>query len=180
MAVPILRIVIGAALLLLGRKLYWLFVAGVGFVVATELVTRFSGIESLALLILIALAAGVVGALLAVWLQRAAIGLAGFFAGGYAVLALLDLARVQVPVLIWVLALVGAVMGVVVTLVVFDWGLIALSSLAGAGTIVQALDLTRPMTVVAFLVLLAIGMAVQASLLAQEGRRGQDSRRGKR
>jgi hypothetical protein len=180
MAVPVLRILVGAALLLLGCQLYWLFVAGVGFAVAMELVTRFAGIESTALMLLIALAAGIVGALLAVWLQKAAIGLAGFFAGGYAVLALLDLAGTRVPALSWILALVGAVIGVVVTLVVFDWALIILSSLAGAGTIIQALDLTRPMTVAGFLVLLTIGIAVQASLLTREKRRGTESRRGTR
>jgi hypothetical protein len=180
MAVPVLRILIGAALLLLGRQLYWLFVAGVGFAVAMELVTRLAQIESTALMLAIALAAGLVGALLAVWLQKAAIGLAGFVAGGYAVLALLELAGIRVPVLSWVLALVGAVIGVVVTLVVFDWGLIILSSLAGAGTVAQALDLTRPLTVAGFLVLLMIGIAVQASLLTREKRQGTESRRGTR
>jgi hypothetical protein len=171
MAVPVLRILVGAALLLLGRQLYWLFVAGVGFAVAMELVTRLAEIDSRALLLLIALAAGIVGALVAVWLQKAAIGLAGFLAGGYAVLALLDLAGMRAPVLSWFLALVGAVIGVLLTLIVFDWGLIALSSLAGAGIIVRALDLTRPVTVAVFLVLLVAGIAAQASLLAQEQRR---------
>jgi hypothetical protein len=178
MAVTVLSILVGAALLLLGRQLYWLFVAGVGFAVAAGLVARLAQVESVWLLLLIALAAGVVGALLAVGLQRAAIGLAGFLAGGYVVLALLDVAGVQLPVLSWVLALVGAVIGVVLILVVFDWGLIVLSSLAGAGIIVQALDLTTLVTVVGFLVLLAAGIAIQASLLAQERRRPRRARRG--
>jgi hypothetical protein len=171
MAVPIVRILIGAALLLLGRQLYWLFVAGVGFAVAMELVARLAEIDSRALMLLIALAAGIVGALVAVWLQKVAIGLAGFLAGGYAVLALLNLAGMQRTVFSWVLALVGAVIGVVLTLVVFDWGLVALSSLAGAGIIVQALNLTRPTILAVFLVLLVVGMAIQASLLAQEKHR---------
>jgi hypothetical protein len=171
MAVPILRILIGAALLLLGRQLYWLFVAGVGFAVAMELVARLAETDSRALVLLIALAAGIVGALVAVWLQKAAIGLAGFLVGGYAVFALLELAGMRPPVLVWVLALLGAVIGVVLTLMVFDWGLIALSSLAGAGIIVRALDLARPITVVVFVVLLVAGVAIQASLLGQEQRR---------
>jgi hypothetical protein len=173
MALPVLRILVGAALLLLGRQLYWLFVAGIGFAVATELVARLAQVDSTALRLLIALGAGIFGALAAVWLQKAAIGLAGFLAGGYAVLALLNLVGMQEPVVSWVLALVGAVIGVVLTLMVFDWGLITLSSLAGAGIIVRALDLTSPIAVVVFLVLLVAGIAIQASLLGQEGRRAE-------
>ncbi|MGD9029642.1 MAG: hypothetical protein PVG25_07490 [Anaerolineae bacterium] len=171
MAIPVLGVLVGAALLLLGRQLYWLFVAGVGFAVAMGLVTRLAEVDSATLRLLIALAAGFVGALLAVWLQKAAIGLAGFLAGGYAVLSLLDLARMQAPLLPWVLALAGAVIGVVLTLVLFDWGLIVLSSLAGAGAIVQALHLAQPATIAVFLVLVVAGIAIQGLLLAQEERR---------
>jgi hypothetical protein len=121
--------------------------------------------------LLVALAAGGVGALLAVWLQKAAIGLAGFLAGGYIVLALIDLAGFELPVLSWVLAMVGAVIGVVVILVVFDWGLIILSSLAGSGAILHALNLARPIAAVAFLILIVVGVAVQASMLAQARKR---------
>jgi hypothetical protein len=168
MIVSITTILVGAALLLLGRQLYWLFVAGVGFAVAMELVTRLARIESAVLMLVIALVAGFLGALLAIGLQKVAIGLAGFFAGGYVALALLGLGGVQAPVLSWVLTLAGAVIGVVLTLMLFDWGLIALSSLAGAGAIVQALDLTRALSVLVFLVLLTGGVALQASVLAQE------------
>jgi ABC-type lipoprotein release transport system permease subunit len=83
---------------------------------------------------------------------------------------LLDLVELQGPALSWILALVGAVIGVVLTLVLFEWALIVLSSLAGAGVIVQTLDLRRLVTVVAFLILVAIGIAIQASLLAREER----------
>jgi hypothetical protein len=165
-----LIILVGAALLLVGRQLYWLFVAGVGFAVAIDLLTRLTQIQSPLLMIIIGLGAGIAGALLAVLLQRLAIAVAGFFAGGYVTLALLDLVELQGPALSWILALVGAVIGVVLTLVLFEWALIVLSSLAGAGVIVQTLDLRRLVTVVAFLILVAIGIAIQASLLAREER----------
>jgi len=163
-------ILVGAALLLVGRQLYWLFVAGVGFAVAIDLVARLTEIQSPLLLIIIGLGAGIAGALLAILLQRLAIAVAGFFAGGYVTLALLDLFELQGPALSWILALVGAVIGVVLTLVLFEWALIILSSLAGAGVIVQTLDLRRLVTVVAFVILVAIGIAIQASLLAREER----------
>lgn len=163
-----LIILVGAALLLVGRQLYWLFVAGVGFAVAIDLVARLTEIQSPLLLIIIGLGAGIAGALLAVLLQRLAIAVAGFFAGGYVTLALLDLVELRAPALGWILALVGAVVGVVLTLVLFEWALIILSSMAGAGVIVQTLDLRRLVTMVVFAILLAIGIAIQASLLARE------------
>jgi hypothetical protein len=161
-------ILVGAALLLVGRQLYWLFVAGVGFTAAIDLVTRLTEIQSPLLMLVIGLAAGVVGALLATALQRLAIAVAGFFAGGYVTLALLDLVGLQAPTLGWILALVGAFLGVILTVVLFEWGLIILSSLAGAGVIVQAVDLTTTMTLVAFVALLAIGIAIQASALNRQ------------
>jgi hypothetical protein len=163
-----LRFLVGAALLFLGRQLYWLFVAGVGFVVTMDLVPRLAQVESTVLILIIALAAGIVGALLAVFLQKAGIALAGFLAGGYAVLALLEIGGLELATLAWVLALVGAIIGAVLTVILFDWALIILSSLTGAWMITQGLDpATTLVTGVAFLVLLGIGIAIQASLLTR-------------
>lgn len=168
MATRAVMILVGAALLLVGRQLYWLFVAGVGFTAAIDLVTRVAEIQSPLLMLIIGLAAGIVGALLAIALQRLAIAVAGFFAGGYVTLALLDLVGLQAPTLDWILGLVGATLGVVLILVLFEWGLIILSSLAGAGVIVQTVDLRTTMRLAAFVALLAIGIAIQASLLGRK------------
>lgn len=165
MAIQALRFLIGAALLLLGREFYWLFVASVGFVVAADLAPRVVQIEPSILLLVIALAAGVVGALLAVLLQEAAIGLAGFLAGGYAAIALLDLIELPSSPISWILALVGGVIGVVLILALFDWALIILSSITGAWTITRALEVRTLMTGLIFLVLLMIGLAAQASMM---------------
>lgn len=174
MAMQVVRLLVGAALLLLGRQLYWVFVAGVGFVVAMDLASRLAQVESTLLILLIALSAGVIGALLAVFLQRAAIGIAGLLAGGYVVLLLLEYIGMQTSPLSWVLAFVGGAVGVVLILMLFEWALILLSSLTGAWMITQALNLTRTVTGLAFLVLLVIGVAIQASLMRQ--RNGQRTR----
>lgn len=168
MTMQVVRVLVGAALLLLGRQLYWIFVAGVGFVVAVELVPQVIQVESTLIILIIGLAAGIVGALLAVFLQKVAIGIAGFFAGGYAALALLEVIELQIPVVSWVLALVGAVIGVILTLTLFEWALIFLSSIVGAWMITQTLGVTGTVTGLMFLILLVVGMAVQA-LLMREG-----------
>lgn len=168
----VLRLLVGAALLFLGRQLYWLFVAGVGFVVTMELVSDLAQIESTILILILALTAGIVGALLAVFLQKVGIAIAGFLAGAYAVLVLLDYVGMEATLLLWVLAIIGGVLGAVLTLVLFDWALIVISSLIGAWMITQGLNLVNDLVVaVVFLILLAVGVAIQGTLLRRtEGR----------
>jgi hypothetical protein len=168
MTIQALRLLVGAALLFLGRRLYWLFVAGVGFVVAADLVPQLLQIETTILILIIAAIVGVIGAFLAVFLQRAAIAVAGFLAGGYVVLALLDTVGLEIALIGWIVALVGAILGAVLTVLLFDWALIVLSSLAGAGLIIRGLPLENT-TIIAlvFVILLALGVAVQAALLSR-------------
>lgn len=61
MTARVLGILIGVGLLLLGRQLYWLYVAGVGFVVALDLMTRLVQIEPTLLILVIALVVGAFG-----------------------------------------------------------------------------------------------------------------------
>jgi len=78
----IISLILGVALLVAGRKLFWLFVGAAGFVTGLQLATQFwQGPELLA--IVIGLVVGVIFALLAIFLQSVAIGIAGFLAGGY-------------------------------------------------------------------------------------------------
>ena len=86
----ILNIIVGAALLFFGRKVFWLFVAGVGFVAGMSLAaSTFNGPDWLN--ITIGLVVGFVAALLAVFVQGFAISLAGFLAGGYIALQILPM-----------------------------------------------------------------------------------------
>jgi hypothetical protein len=169
----VLKILIGIALLLLGRKIFWLFVAGMGFVVAMDLVTRlFVGpqAEALTPIALVAgLVAGVIGALLAIFLQRVAVGVVGFFAGGYIVLSFLEIIGAgEMTALLWVLAFVGGIIGLVLALVLLEWALIVLSSLSGAGLIAQSAGLNRSLAVLVFVIALIVGIVVQGRMLSRE------------
>jgi hypothetical protein len=175
--VIVLRVLIGIVLLLVGRKLFWFFVAAMGFVVAMDLMMRlFPGPEAgaVTLVALVAgLVAGVIGALLAIFLQRASVGIAGFLAGGYIVLSLLDVFGLgEMTILAWVLAFVGAVVGLVLALALLEWALIVLSSLSGAGLIAQSIDLSRPLAALVFVVALVVGIVVQARMLREERAEG--------
>lgn len=166
----ILRIVVGVALLTLGRRLFWLFVAGIGFVAAITLATRLLHNQPEWLILVLALFVGLIGALLAVLLERLAIGVAGFLAGGYFALSLVEALGLRVGPVSWLPFLIGGVLGAVLVIALFDWALILLSSLTGASLIAQSLPLTPPIRILLFAIVLIIGIIIQASLMAGEQR----------
>jgi hypothetical protein len=166
--VLIFGLLVGILLLVLGRKIFWLFVAGIGFLTAFSLVTQLTEIQQDWLILIIALAAGAVGALLAIFMQQVAIAVGGFLAGGYIVLGLLTLLELNLPSLSWVIALVGGALGAILTLLLFDWALIFLSSLSGATVIVQSLELTGNLATIVLIVALLAGVFIQSALLDRE------------
>jgi hypothetical protein len=160
-----LRILVGLMMIVLGRQLFWLFVAGTGFVTTLEIVGQLAVAWPDWMMVIVALLVGVVGALLAIFLQEIAVGVGGFFAGGYIVMALLRLFEVQVPVLVWALPLIGAVVGVILALLTFDWALIVLSSLSGASILAQAVNLNRPLTLAVFVGAFILGVVIQTRMM---------------
>jgi len=165
MMTAVLGALVGLALLVLGRKLYWLFVGGIGFVAALGLATRLMGTMPEWLQILVAVAAGLVGALLAVLVQKVAIGLAGFVGGGLILALGLEMFGVDLTGLWWLAAfIVGGLIGSYVVSAAFDWALILISTLAGAFLIVDALTLNSGLEIAIFVVAAVIGIAVQATL----------------
>jgi hypothetical protein len=110
----------------------------------------------------IALMAGILGALLALFLQRLAIGLAGFFAGAYIVAHLLHISGLGTSGIDWLLFLIGGILGVLLMIALFDWALIILSSLAGAGLITEAVRLGHSGAILLFIALFAAGVIVQS------------------
>ena len=164
----ILRILIGILVLTLGRKLFWLFVAVVGFAFGASLGSQFFQGQPDWVILIVALGAGLVGALLALFLQQVAIALAGFIGGGYIALYLVSALGWGTPGGSgWLPFLIGGVMGLVLMIALFDWALIVLSSLIGAGLIVQAIPLHRSVEGLLFIILLIVGIAVQASLMGR-------------
>ena len=160
----IVRLLLGLALLAFGRRLFWFFIGVAGFVIGLYLASRFiTGVPNWALL-LIAIVVGLIGAGLVVAVQGFAIGLAGFLAGGYFVMNLLQIVGWQQSGFAIVLYILGGIVGAVLTLVLFDWALILLSSLAGASMVVQSLNVGQPAVTLVFVILFVIGVVIQAAL----------------
>jgi hypothetical protein len=163
----IVSLILGGALLVAGRKLFWLFVGVAGFVTGLQLATRFSqGSDVLA--ILIGLGVGVLFALLAIFLQTIAIGAAGFFAGGYVLTVLAGMLGNNGGTFSLIVYIIGGILGVILVIFLFDWALITLSSLAGASLVIQAFFPRGATGGVLFIILFLAGVLFQGSILRRE------------
>jgi hypothetical protein len=159
--------ILGGALLIAGRRLFWLFVGVIGFIIGVQVATRFfHGSELITLLA--GLGLGVLFAVLAIFLEALAIGLAGFLSGGYLLLSLAGLFGLDKGILTWIIFIIGGILGAALVAWLFDWALISISSLAGSSMIVNAFHFVRSTASLIFVVLLLIGVVVQGSMLNAE------------
>jgi hypothetical protein len=162
------RILVGLLLLVLGRRLYWLFVAGIGFLYGLELGPRLMPEQPETLIIAVALGLALVGALMAIVATKVALGLIGFVAGGGIAVLLLANLGLDSGALALGTYLIAGLIGAALLLVLFDWTLIVLSSLAGASLIVMSVErfLALPPIggTVLVLVLAAVGAWIQTGL----------------
>jgi len=156
---PIVDIAAGLLVLLAGRKLFWLFIAVVGFLAGMELARELLSTQAEWVVWLIGAGTGIVGAVVAVFFQRIAFALAGAYAGAYLAVGLAQ-SLGWVPGLAVLLG--GGVIGALVAALVMDWAIIVLSSLIGAGLIVATLSLAPLHGVIAASVLAAVGMVFQS------------------
>ena len=162
--IPIISVCIGIAVLLFGRRLFWLLVAAVGFAAGVELAPWLVHEPSSVLVITAALVLGFIGALLALFLQKIAIGIVGFIAGGRLAVAIITAFVVQHQTTFALTFLIGGIVGALVFLLLFDWALIVISSLVGAHLITGAITLPQTGATIVFIVLTIIGIVVQTGL----------------
>jgi hypothetical protein len=177
----IIGILVGLVLLLVGRRLYWLFVAGIGFLTGVELAPRLLPEQPEWVILIAALGLALVGTVLAIVAQKFIIALVGFLAGGGTGVLLLHTLGGDGDALTWLVYLIAGVVGIVLVLGLFEWGLILLSSLAGANLIVggvgDSVHLSHGVALGAMVVVAVIGIVVQASWLGAPPRRRHPARR---
>jgi hypothetical protein len=169
LSIPVISVLVGAVVLFFGRRLFWLFVAAVGFAAGVELAPHLVHEPSSLLVITAALVLGFLGALLALLLQKVAIAVVGFLAGGRLAAAIAAAFFVQHAQYFWLTFLIGGIVGAILLLALFDWALIFLSSVVGAHLIQSAIQVPATGGIILFLVLAILGIVVQAGL-AQRAR----------
>ena len=164
-SIPILSALIGVVVLFFGRKLFWLCVAAIGFAAGVTLAPHIVNEPTALLQLTFALLLGFIGALLAIFLQKLAIGLVGFIAGGRFAVGLVATFVAQYASHDWLIFIIGGLIGMVLLLMLFDWALIFVSSLIGAHLITSAMALPPTGAILLFSALVLFGILVQAAAM---------------
>jgi hypothetical protein len=162
-SVTIIGVLIGVVILFFGRKLFWLCVAAVGFAVGVKIAPLLVNESSSLLALLIALIFGVLGALLALFLQKVAIAVLGFLAGGKLATAIAAAFFVQYAQYSTIIFVIGGIIGAILLLSLFGWALIVVSSFIGAYLIQSAIVLPPTGATLVFIGLAMVGIFVQAA-----------------
>jgi hypothetical protein len=156
-------LIVGALLLIAGRRLFWLFVGIVGFFAGYSLALQLFHLREPGAQLLLGVVAGLVGIALALFAQKLAIAVAGFLVGAYFAAALLGVSpsagalTLTQDLILLVVGIVAAVLAVSL----FDVALVVLSSLAGASLVSDALQMGAGSRWLIVAVLAVVGIAVQ-------------------
>jgi hypothetical protein len=165
------NLIIGLFLLLAGRRLFWLFVACIGFASGYYYAQQIWAIHSPVQLLILSVVAGAVGAIIGIFFQKAAIVVAGFAGGGYITLIFFDQFVGTPAHAAWFPYVIGGIIGAIIMWIIFDWALILLSTLAGAGLVVQTLPFKPWVEIPLFFILIVGGLVFQARTMP--GARGK-------
>lgn len=163
--VPVAQCVAGLGLLFFGQRLFWVFVAAVGFFAGVEFAaTLFRGWPEWQIF-LAALGTAVIGAALAVALQRLAVILAGAFVGGLLAMRIAPDLGLHTDAALLVTFVAGALLVAVLMAVLFDPAVILVSAVAGAVILVDALEVDSVLAAPLGIALAVIGGWLQARRL---------------
>jgi hypothetical protein len=160
--VTLVLALLGGLLLVLGWKLFWLFVGVVGFAAGLQVADLYFGLQPFWVLWSVGLICGIIGAVIALFFQRLAVAVGGFVAGSTISLHLMSLLGHNAGMLI---ICIGGIIGAVALYLLFDWALVLLSSIIGAALMVEALAWRQSYSTVLLLVLSATGVIFQARQL---------------
>ena len=169
---PIISALLGLALLFFGRRLFWLFVAALGFAIGLQLAPHLSQNPPLWLSLLLSLGLGLAGILLALLLQKLAIALGGFLAGGSIAVALAAAFLADSAHYSAITFVIGGIIGALLLVALFDWALIIFSAIEGARLITGSVHLPSTGTTILLIVLAVVGIMVQASMFQRSRRAG--------
>lgn len=159
---------LGVAMLILGRKFFWLFTGGIGFYIGYTLAPKILPNQSENVILIVAVVLGLLGVFLAMLVKSAAIGIAGFAAGAYVVYSLIPMVNFDLGNYYWLVVIVGGVLGAILAGTMFDWALIILTAACGAMLISTTLNLSFPLSAVVLVVLFLIGLIVQGNMKSKD------------
>ena len=166
----ILLAVLAVGLLFLGRKLFWVFVGGLGMVAGFDIATRLLDIDPFWLSLVISLLMGLAGMVIAMEMEQLALTGVGFLAGGMSAVGVLRVLELDGGVRTWIAFSIGAVLGILLIALLLDWALILLSALYGASLIGNFSPLNTTGTLILIGTMFVFGVTGQVILLISERR----------
>jgi hypothetical protein len=116
----------------------------------------------------IAVLIGLLFATCALFLKRLAVGLAGFLVGAYVTLYFVKAFDFQQTQFVWLICLIGGILGIALMAFLFDWAIIFLSSVFGAVLVIQSVALEPRIMPWAFFGMIVLGCAAQARIMYSE------------
>lgn len=156
----ILNLFIGLTMLLVGYRVFWLFVGGMVYLYISEKMTE-AGTYPPDTIMAYGLFAGVFASVAAFFLHKITLGVVGFFVGGIALVSIMQSLGVEPSSYLFTF-LVGAVFGVIFFSYLFDWTMVLMSSLLGAAYLTSLIPFAdESQKGVALLVLTLIGALFQ-------------------
>lgn len=160
----IFSMILGIGLLFFGRRLFWLFVGVAGFIAGLTFAPHMISSHSELVILFTALIFGLIGAFLAIFYEGLAILIAGFLAGGYLMTTLMVSLGVSVSASPSISYIIGGIIGLLLVAAFFSWAIIILSALMGAEIIMPVLHINASIHWGVFIVLVVVGIAVQAGI----------------
>ena len=167
-ALLILTTMIGFAMLVMGRQIFWIFIAGLGFALGLLISTQFYNAQFEWQILLISTGVAIIGAILAYTVQRLAAGIAGLATGWFISLVVFSYFNLNLGQLESVIPYILGIIGGILLFLFFDWGVIVASSLAGSAIIVSGMTLSRNVELALLVMFALIGIAIQSIWFIQE------------
>lgn len=167
-ALILLTTLIGFAVLVIGRQILWVFIAGLGFVLGLYISSQIYNFEFGWQAIMVSTLIAMVGAVLAYTVQRFAAGIAGFGTGWYVSIILLDYVNISLGTFAVAIPVLVGIITSILLVFYYDWGVIVASSVAGSAIVVSGMTLSRTAELAMLIMLAIIGMAIQAIWFLQE------------
>ncbi len=156
----ILNFFIGITMLLIGHRVFWLFVGGMAYLYVFDKMTAV-GIHPTDTIVAQSLFMGVLASLAAFFLQKFTLHFVGFFVGGVALITVMQSLGVEPSSYLFTF-LAGALFGLIFFSYLFDWTMVLMSSWLGAAYLTNIITITTgKIQTPALFVLTVIGVLFQ-------------------
>lgn len=169
----VMGVVVGLALLLCGRRLYWLLFATVAFLISS-LVTHFflPPTQDAPWWLVVPVLVGLLGAFVSIFVHKTVLRFFGALAGAYIGYQLLQ--QYVVEPWPWIGLGVGVLVGFLMVMMVFNGALILLSSLLGAMVLLEPMSASPEVRLAVTGGLVVVGCVVQTRSQPKETRKKEE------